>query len=115
MIYISPKQRKSLSVFRESLYKHLKEHDLRYSDQREQVLKILYKQSCPTTIDKLVLILSSEYRKSASYPTVARHVNFFREMGWLQVANKSHKEYILVKVPPNYEENIYEMDDYDPL
>jgi Fe2+ or Zn2+ uptake regulation protein len=115
MHYINSKQRQSLGVFRTCLYQYLKENNLRYSDQRERVLKLLYLQSYPATAEKLLRLLNEEKPKSASYPTMVRHLNFFNKLGWLKVVEKTHQEYLLVQSPPQFKEKHYEDDEYDPL
>lgn len=112
MICIDPAQRSGLKVFRCCLYRYLKENRLRYSDQRERVLKTLYMQRHPATIDRLVRILNEQEMK-ASYPTVARHINFFNKLGWLKVIGKVHREYLLVQSPPNNMEDMDEDIDND--
>ncbi|MEA1920244.1 MAG: transcriptional repressor [Campylobacterota bacterium] len=115
MLYINLKERKRLSVFRECLYRYLKDHELRYSDQRERVLKMLYAQKYPLAVDKLLRLLNENQSKAASYPTVVRHINFFNDLGWLKVVDKRHKEYLLIKTPPKYKEEHEKIDEYDPL
>ena len=115
MLYQDTKRRHSLKAFRECLYRYLKAHALRYSDQRERVLKALYAQSYPVTIDRLLRILNEENFKAASYPTVVRHINFFNRLGWLKVVEKPQKEYLLQARPKDCKENPYEDFEYDPL
>lgn len=115
MLYVNSKQRQSLGVFRNCLYQYLKDNNLRYSDQRERVLKLLYVQNHPATADRLLRLLNKKKPKSASYPTMIRHINFFNELNWLKVVEKTHREYLLVQSPPQYKENRYEDDEYDPL
>ncbi len=115
MLYQDVNKRKSLKVFRECLYSYIKANALRYSDQRERVLKVLYKQSYPMTIDKILRILNNDNVKAASYPTVVRHINFFNRLGWLRVVDRPQKEYLLAEIPPQYEEGRYEVSDYGSL
>ncbi len=117
MLYIDSRRRAPMAQFHHCLYRHLKANELRYSDQRERVLKVLHKQSYPATIDKLLRLLNAEQYKGASYPTVVRHINFFAAMGWLKVVEKVHREYLLVLEPPKCrEEAQYEdVEAYDPL
>ncbi|MEA3521670.1 MAG: hypothetical protein U9R50_01710 [Campylobacterota bacterium] len=104
MLQIDPKNRDDLKVFREQLYTHLRNNKLRYSDQRERVLKMLYMQSSPLNIEILTRKLNENMPKAASYPTVARHINFFNKLGWLIVINKIHKQYLLKERIPKIEE-----------
>lgn len=96
MLYINLKSRAKLNVFRNVLYSHMKEHRLRYTDQRERVLKVLYEQSYPVDIKSLVAKLN-EQTLGASYATVIRNVKLFEKLGLLIVTNKVHKEYLLKK------------------
>jgi Fe2+ or Zn2+ uptake regulation protein len=97
MPYIDPKEREPLSGFRKVLYGYLKERRLRYSDQRERVLKLLYVQECPLSIDAIARQLNEEQPKAAGYATVSRHIRFFQELGWLDVCEKPRRGYLLKK------------------
>jgi Fe2+ or Zn2+ uptake regulation protein len=93
--YIDPKEREPLSGFRKVLYRYLKERQLRYSDQREQVLKLLYAQERPLSIDEIARKLNEAQPKAAGYATVSRHIRFFQELGWLDVCEKTRRGYLL--------------------
>jgi len=73
MLYINSNDRDSLDTFRLLVYDHIKENKLRYSDQRERVLKILYFQHYPVSINFLVKKLN-EQTLGAGYATVSRHI-----------------------------------------
>lgn len=94
MLYICAKKRSPLSKFRTAIYDHIKKHKLRYSDQRERVLKILYAQSYPVSIEFIATKLKEE-RVGAGYATVCRHLKFFEELELLIVVNKVPKGYLL--------------------
>lgn len=96
MLYVNPKSRVGLDVFRNVLYNHIKENRLRYSDQRERVLKVLYEQSYPVSIECLVNKLN-EQTLGAGYATVSRNVKLFEKLGMLIVVNKVQKGYLLRK------------------
>lgn len=94
---IDPKEREPLAGFRKVLYRYLKERRLRYSDQRERVLKLLYMQERPLSIDAIARQLNEAQPKAAGYATVSRHIRFFRELGWLDVCEKPRRGYLLKK------------------
>ena len=94
MIYIHSSERDSLSSFRSVMYNYIKENKLRYSDQRERVLKILYAQHYPISVEFLVKQLK-EQTLGASYATVLRHLKFFEKLNMLIVVPKSQKGYLL--------------------
>ena len=96
MLYINSKEREPLSVFRSKIYNYLKQNKLRYSDQREKVLKILHEQSYPVSIEYLVSKLNED-SKSVGYATVSRHMKFFEKLDMLVVVNKVPKGYLLKK------------------
>ncbi|MEA2099305.1 MAG: transcriptional repressor, partial [Campylobacterota bacterium] len=96
MIYISSKERMSIDKFRAVIYNYIKENRLKYSDQRERVLKILYSQSYPVSIDFLVKKLN-ETTKGIGYATVSRQIKFFQKLDMLEVVNKIPKGYLLKK------------------
>ncbi|QOP42176.1 MULTISPECIES: transcriptional repressor [Sulfurimonas] len=96
MLYISAKGRASLTKFRTSIYDHIKKNRLRYSDQRERVLKILHAQSYPVSIEFISKKLKEE-RVGAGYATVSRHIKFFEELDLLITVNKIPKGYLLKK------------------
>jgi len=96
MLYINANERVGIEVFRSVIYDTLKANGLRYSDQRERVLKILYAQSYPVSIEFLVNRLS-EINVSASSATVSRHIKFFDSIGLLIVIKKTPKGYLLKK------------------
>jgi len=96
MLYINTKEREPLSVFRNVIYNHLKQNKLRYSDQRERVLKILHEQSYPVSIEYLVNKLN-ENSSGAGYATVSRHMKFFEKLDMLIIVNKVPKGYLLKK------------------
>lgn len=75
----------------------MKKNNLRYSKQREDVLKTLHSLSSPVTAEKLTELISEDSYSAASYPTIIRHINFYKEICWLTVINRVHKRYILVK------------------
>jgi Fe2+ or Zn2+ uptake regulation protein len=99
MLRITNKERVALKEFREALYVYLKAHELRYSDQRERVLKQLYLQSYPQSVAYLTDKISEEEAQEIGYATVARHVNFFKALGWLRTVNGRTRKYLLVKAP----------------
>ncbi|SFV54266.1 hypothetical protein MNB_SM-4-338 [hydrothermal vent metagenome] len=78
------------------MYNYIKENKLRYSDQRERVLKIMYTQNYPVSVDFLVKKLN-EQTLGAGYATVARHLKFFDKLDMLIVVAKSQKGYLLKK------------------
>ncbi len=78
------------------VYNHIKENRLRYSDQRERVLKILYAQHYPVSVDYLVKSLN-EQTLGAGYATVSRHVKFFEKLDMLITVPKIPKGYLLKK------------------
>ena len=94
MLYINSNERKSIETFRLVLYNHIKENRLRYSDQRERVLKILYAQHYPVSVDYLVKKLN-EHSSGAGYATVSRHIKFFQKLDMLIIINKTPKGYLL--------------------
>jgi Fe2+ or Zn2+ uptake regulation protein len=96
MLYINTKERESLSSFRSKIYNYLKQNKLRYSDQREKVLKVLHEQSYPVSIEYLVSRLNED-AKSVGYATVSRHIKFFEKLDMLIVVNKIPKGYLLKK------------------
>ncbi|QFR50002.1 hypothetical protein FJR48_09805 [Sulfurimonas lithotrophica] len=96
MLYINAKNREKLSVFRNVIYNHLKQNKLRYSDQRERVLKILHEQSYPVSVEYLVNKLN-ENSSNVGYATVSRHIKFFDELDMLIIVNKIPKGYLLKK------------------
>jgi len=96
MLYIARDDRDTIDMFRKYLYTYLKENKLKYSDQRERVLKILYSQSYPISIDFIVKKLNDE-RDGASYATVSRHIKFFQKINFLITINKTKNTYLLKK------------------
>lgn len=96
MLYINSNDRDSIESFRLVVYSHLKENKLRYSDQRERVLKILYAQHYPVSVDYLVKKLN-EQTLGAGYATVSRHIKFFENLNILIVVSKTPKGYLLKK------------------
>ena len=96
MLYINTKEREPLSVFRSKIYSYLKQNKLRYSDQREKVLKVLHELSYPVSIEYLVTKLNED-SKSIGYATVARHIKFFEKLDMLITINKVPKGYLLKK------------------
>lgn len=96
MLYISQKKRAKLSKFRTAIYDYIKKNGLRYSDQRERVLKILYTQSYPVSVEFISKKLAEE-KIGAGYATVSRHIKFFEELGLLISVNKIPKGYLLKK------------------
>jgi len=96
MLYIKQTERISIDSFRTVIYKHIKENRLRYSDQRERVLKILYAQSYPVSTEFLVKRLN-EQSLGAGYATVSRHLKFFENLNMLLVVKKKPKGYLLKK------------------
>jgi Fe2+ or Zn2+ uptake regulation protein len=99
MLRITKTERETLQMFREALYTYLKAHDLRYSDQRERVLKQLYLQSYPQSVAYLMSKINGEGSQEIGYATVARHVNFFKTLGWLRIVNGRTRKYLLIKSP----------------
>ncbi|MDD2905511.1 MAG: transcriptional repressor [Sulfurimonas sp.] len=102
MLYINAKERVGIEVFRLAIYNTLKEKNLRYSDQRERVLKILYTQNYPISIDCLVSKLK-ENGVTASYTTTLRHLKFFDTLDLLITVQKIPKGYLLKKSIDNDE------------
>lgn len=96
MLYINAKERAEIELFRSLIYAKLKADKLRYSDQRERVLKVLYRQNYPVSIDFLVNQLSEAGAK-ASYATIMRHIKFFEALELLIVVNKIPRGYLLKK------------------
>jgi len=96
MLYINSKDRASIETFRLVVYDHLKVNKLRYSDQRERVLKILYSQHYPVSIDYLVKKLN-EHSLGAGHATVSRHIKFFDNLDMLITVTKTPKGYLLKK------------------
>jgi len=97
MLYVNTQERSPLILYKKYLYKYIKKNDLRFSEQREQVLKTLHGLSNPITIEALTELINREGYPIISYTTTVRHVNFYRDIGWITVVNKVHKQYILVK------------------
>lgn len=94
MLYISPKKRAKLAKFRSAIYDHIKKNKLRYSDQRERVLKILHAQSYPVSVEFIAKKLKEE-KMGAGYATVSRHLKFFEQLDLLITVNKIPKGYLL--------------------
>jgi len=109
MLYINSNERVSISLFRAHMYNHIKENNLRYSDQRERVLKIMHMQNYPVSIDFLVKKLN-EKTLGAGYATVARHVKFFDKLDMLIVVPKSQKGYLLKKSVDNSDVEVLSYD-----
>lgn len=96
MLYVNQKERDPLDEFRAVIYKYLKENKLRYSDQRERVLKILYSQSYPVSTEFLVQKLN-EQTLGAGYATVSRQLKFFEKLNMLIIIQKAPKGFLLKK------------------
>ncbi len=96
MLYINQKERDPLNNFRAVIYKYIKENKLRYSDQRERILKILYSQSYPISTEFLVKKLN-EQTLGAGYATASRQIKFFDSLDMLIVVKKFPKGYLLKK------------------
>jgi len=96
MLYINSNDRDSLDTFRLLVYDYMKENKFRYSDQRERVLKILYSQHYPVSINFLVKKLN-EQTLGAGYATVSRHIKIFEKLDMLIVVKKASKGYLLKK------------------
>lgn len=94
MLYISAKERASIEVYRTAMYSYIKKNRLKYSDQRERVLKVLYTQNYPISVESLVKKLNEE-TLGAGYATVSRHLKFFEKLNMLIVVNKTQKGYLL--------------------
>ncbi|DAB29679.1 MAG TPA: hypothetical protein CFH84_08230 [Sulfurimonas sp. UBA12504] len=109
MLYINAKERAGIEVFRLAIYNTLKEKNLRYSDQRERVLKILYTQNYPVSIDYLVSKLS-ENGSTASNTTISRHLKFFDTLDMLVIVQKIPKGYLLKKSIDNNEVEVVNCD-----
>lgn len=105
MLRITKQEREALKIFREALYEYLKANDLRYSDQRERVLKQLHLQSYPQSIAYLMGKINEEGSQEIGYATVARHINFFKARGWLRIVNGRTRKYLLIKSPAEALEN----------
>ena len=89
MIWINPQNRQPLEEFHRILYAYLKATDRRYSDQRERVLKLLYLQASPLSTGAIYRRLKEEY-PDIGYATVARHLLFFNQIGWLHVFQRRY-------------------------
>ena len=96
MLYVSKNDRAPIDDFRKYIYKHLKENKLKYSDQREMVLKILHSQNYPVSVDFLVNKLNEE-TEGIGYATVSRHLKFFQKLNILITVNKTKNSYLLKK------------------
>ena len=94
MLYISSKDRDSIDIFRTVMYDYMKKNRLKYSDQRERVLKILYAQHYPVSVDFLVKKLN-EQTLGVGYATVSRQLKFFEKLDMLIIVPKSQKGYLL--------------------
>ncbi|MBN2815182.1 MAG: transcriptional repressor [Campylobacterales bacterium] len=105
MLYINAKERAGIEVFRSLIYTKIKEEGLRYSDQRERVLKILYEQNYPVSIEYLLTKLR-ESNVGASYATVSRHIKFFDSLEILITVNKTPKGYLLKKSIENQDTDV---------
>lgn len=97
MLYINIKSRARIEVFRTLLYDHIKEQKMRYSDQRERILKILYEQSRPVSADFIAKKLSASSHATVGAATVYRNIKLFEELGMLHVVKKVQKGYLLKK------------------
>ncbi len=97
MINIDVTKRSPILLFKKYLYQYMKENNLRYSQQRERVLKTLHELSTPVTSEELMEIINKEGYLAISYATTVRHINFYKEIGWITVVNKVHRQYILIK------------------
>ena len=109
MLYINSKDRENIESFRIVVYNYIKENKLRYSDQRERVLKILYSQHYPVSVDFLVKKLN-EQTLGAGYATVSRHMKFFEKLDMLIVVKKAQKGYLLKKSVDNSDVEILNHD-----
>ena len=96
MLYIDSKSRDTLEVFEKSLEHYVKKKGMRRSRQRKQLLTLLHHQSYPVGMER-IMTLFDENRYAYSYPTLARHVNFFTEIGWLKVVGQTHRTFLLVR------------------
>ena len=93
MLHVEPILRMSISEFRAKLYAYIKENKLRYSDQRERILKLLHTQDEALDVDSITRKLNAQKIKSASYATVLRQMQFFDDLGFVHVSDK--REYLL--------------------
>lgn len=109
MLYINSKDRASISLFRTRMYNYIKENKLRYSDQRERVLKIMHMQNYPVSVDFLVKKLNKQ-TLGASYATVSRHIKLFEKLDMLIVVLKSQKGYLLKKSVKNCDVEVLNYD-----
>jgi Fe2+ or Zn2+ uptake regulation protein len=89
MVWINPQKRRPLKEFRGELYRYIRANNKRYSDRREQVLKMLYTQSIPLSIETILKRLGEEHPE-IGYATVARHIHFFDRLGWLHVTRRKY-------------------------
>lgn len=89
MVWINPQKRSPLKEFHSALYSYIRANNKRYSDRREQVLKVLYTQSVPLSIDTILKRLGEEHPE-VGYATVARHIHFFDRLGWLHVSKRKY-------------------------
>jgi Fe2+ or Zn2+ uptake regulation protein len=89
MVWIDPRNRVPMKTFQCQLCHYLKRHNMRYSDRRVQVLQSLYMHSTPVSIHSLVQRISEEH-PNIGYATVARHVHFFKKIGWLQSVGRRY-------------------------
>ena len=94
MLYINSKDRDSIEQFRTVMYNYMKENRLKYSDQRERILKVLYAQHYPVSVNFLVKKLNDE-TLGAGYATVIRQLKFFEKLNILIIVPKSPKGYLL--------------------
>ena len=60
MLYVNTQERSPLILYKKYLYKYIKKNDLRFSEQREQVLKTLHGLSNPITIEALTELINRE-------------------------------------------------------
>lgn len=95
MLYVNAKSRAKIELFRATLYNHLKEKKKRYSDQRERILKVLYEQSRPVSVDFIVKRISASSHAAVGVATVYRNIKLFEELGMLHIVHKVQKGYLL--------------------
>lgn len=99
MQYVHKKARASIESFKLTLSESVKQNGKKYSNQRLLLLEVLHKQSHPISIKTIVALLNAGENETISYATATRHINFFKKIGWLIVASKTYKRYLLVRHP----------------
>ncbi len=107
MLHIDLQRRESIALFHAHLKRHLRRRELRHSALRERVLSMFHMQSRPISVYKMVSLLNEMQGKTANYSSVVRHVKYFNELGWLEVVDKSRREYLLIESPEGRDEESF--------